>query len=75
MNLKWQWWLFSVAALSTVGAGVSILGEAIRIRTLNLDGWFTWGTLGLVVLNTGLCLLGQAIYLKVKINLKEQLKK
>ena len=69
MNLKWQWWLCSVASLSTIGAGISIVGEAIRIRTLEMDGWFVWGTLGLVVLNTGLCLLGQAIYLKVKIKL------
>ncbi|MGC6479873.1 MAG: hypothetical protein ACON42_05800 [Flavobacteriaceae bacterium] len=66
MNLKVQWWIFSVTSLLLVGAGISILGEAIRLRTLGESGWFSWGTAGLVVLNSGLSLLGHAVFLKVK---------
>ena len=71
MNLKWQWLLYSVAALITVGLGVSVIGEAIRLRTLDLEGWFLWGTLGLILFNSGLSLLGQAVYLKVQLKLKK----
>lgn len=66
MNLKWQWWVYSVGSLITVGTGISVLGEAIRLRTLEAEGWFAWGTLGLILFNTGLSLLGQAVYLKIK---------
>lgn len=71
MNLKWQWLLCSVAALITVGLGVSVIGEAIRLRTLDIEGWFLWGTLGLILFNSGLSLLGQAVYLKVQLKLKK----
>ena len=60
-----KWFVFSVAALTTVGFGISLLGEAI-IAKLEQRSWFLLGTLALVVINTGLSLLGRAVIERIK---------
>ena len=51
------WWLVKgVGGLLAIGAGLSVFGEAL-IRKLNGDGWFWIGTLSLVLVNFGLCLM------------------
>jgi hypothetical protein len=48
--------------------GLSLLGEAI-IRKYTLDQrWVLWGTVALVVTQSGFCLLGRAVIEKIKIN-------
>jgi len=66
MDLKW--YLVSITGLMFIGSGLCIFGEAI-IQKINNNSYFWWGTLSLVVFNTGICLVGHAIYLK-KINHK-----
>jgi hypothetical protein len=53
---KVLWLVKGVAGLLAIGAGLSVFGEAL-IRKLNGDGWFWIGTLSLVLVNFGLCLM------------------
>jgi hypothetical protein len=48
------------------GFGLSLLGEAIIHKYNDSDYWIVTGTAALVVTNSGLCLFGQAIIIKVK---------
>ncbi len=60
-----MWLVFSIAGLILIGAGVSVVGEAI-IRKAAGDPWFVMGTLGLVVLNAGVSVFGQAVVVRVR---------
>ena len=60
-----KWFIYSVVALTTVGLGISLLGEAI-IAKLEQRSWFMLGTLALGVINTGLSLLGRAVIERIK---------
>ena len=62
MNLKW--YLFSISGLIFVGAGLCIFGEAI-IQKINHNNYFWYGTLSLVVFNTGISLIGNAIHIRL----------
>ena len=53
---KVLWLTKGIAGLLCVGLGMSVFGEALS-RKINGDGWFWIGTLSLVVLNFGLCLM------------------
>jgi len=48
------------------GFGLSLLGEAILLKYNQSDYWIAGGTLALMVTNSGLCLFGQAIIVKIK---------
>jgi uncharacterized membrane protein HdeD (DUF308 family) len=58
LNKKWFW--FAVLGLVLVGAGLSVVGEAIIAKT-NHEAWFLFGTLGLILVNSGLCFFGTAV--------------
>jgi hypothetical protein len=49
------------------GMGLSFLGEAIIQKYTQSQSWILWGTVALVITNSGLCLLGQAVIEKIKI--------
>jgi hypothetical protein len=55
-----KWSLYSVVALLLVGTGFSITGNAIIAKSRG-RGWFWQGTLGLIVFNAGLAVLGEAV--------------
>ena len=65
MQLRTLWLVYSVLGLLLVGAGVSIVGEAV-VRKAAAEPWFMMGTLGLVVLNSGVSVFGQAIVYRVQ---------
>tara|TARA_Y100001980_G_C14525462_1_gene300950 strand:- start:169 stop:333 length:165 start_codon:yes stop_codon:yes gene_type:complete len=54
-----------------VGFGLSLFGEAVIIKYKNNGNWFLWGTISLIVINSGLCFIGQAIIEKIKGNSKK----
>ena len=64
-----RWLTFAIGGLLCFGFGLSLLGEAILQRTTGADfwTWAAWGTLALVVTNSGLCLFGQAVIERVKL--------
>ena len=68
------WRYLAPSALATIGFGVSIVGYAVELRTLEAGfwPWFLWGTLGLVVLNSGVAMFGEAVKHRVLFELHEQ---
>ena len=58
-----QWSRLSVLGLLLVGTGASIVGHAACLKGTRKGffGWFFLGTLGLIVLNAGVALFGDAV--------------
>ncbi|MEK9530812.1 MAG: hypothetical protein VWZ86_05035 [Flavobacteriaceae bacterium] len=60
-----RWWLYSVGGLLLIGAGLSILGEAIIAKSRG-EAWFLVGTLAIILVNTGICLVAGAVIVRLK---------
>jgi len=56
--------------MSLLGFGISIIGDAIMIRTLGAEfsDWFFEGLIGLIVFNSGIGLFGKAVILRIQLN-------
>lgn len=59
MNDRAKWLLISVIALCCTAAGLCICIDAGLLKFAGKN-WFLQGTLGLVVFNTGICLVAFA---------------
>jgi hypothetical protein len=62
-NLKGKWLFHSILGLLLFGFGLSLVGEAI-IAKMTTSGdlwWVVYGTLALIVTNSGLCVFGQGV--------------
>lgn len=69
-KLRNSWLIFAISGLILVGLGLSIVGEAIILKSTQ-QAFFVVGTLGLIAFNAGLSIFGQAVifryrYLKAK---------
>lgn len=53
---KILWLTKGIAGLLCVGFGLSLFGEALS-RKISGEGWFWIGTLSLIAINFGLCLM------------------
>ncbi|MFL2595074.1 MAG: hypothetical protein ACJ0P9_00045 [Flavobacteriaceae bacterium] len=62
-NLRKKWFWYAVIGLVLVGAGISVVGEAIIAKS-NDEAWFLFGTFGLILVNLGLCFFGTAVGLR-----------
>ena len=49
-------YLISVLGILIFSAGLCVLGESI-IKKINEQNWFLTGTIALILINTGLCLM------------------
>ena len=65
--MKLKWLIYSIIGLLLFGFGLSLLGEAILLKNNN-EPFFWFGTLALVVINSGLCFFGNAIIFKIKLD-------
>lgn len=65
MSRRFKWLVVSVFALLLIGAGVSVIGEAI-IRKIFGEPYFWLGTFGLVLLNSGICLVAEAAIMRIE---------
>ena len=65
--MKLKWLTYSIIGLLLFGFGLSLLGEAILLKNNN-EPFFWFGTLALVVINSGLCFFGNAIIFKIKLD-------
>ena len=65
--MKIKWLAFSISGLVLFGFGLSLLGEAIILKYEN-NPFFWFGTLALVVVNSGLCLFGNAIRYRLQMD-------
>ena len=59
-----RWWLYSVGGLLLIGAGLSILGEAIIAKSRG-EAWFLVGTLAIILVNTGICLVAGEVIVRL----------
>lgn len=57
------WRLLAPLGLGVIGLGASLLGHSIGLKVggASFWSWFLWGTLSLVVLNSGVALFGEAV--------------
>ena len=62
-SLRKKWFWFAVLGLALVGAGLSVLGEAIIAKSVG-EAWFLLGSIGLILVNSGLCFFGTAVGLR-----------
>ena len=62
--MKSKWLGFSISGLIFFGFGLSLLGEAIILK-YNNEPFFWDGTFALVVINSGLCLFGNAVRYRI----------
>jgi hypothetical protein len=66
MSNKNKWLILSISGLLLIGFGLSLLGESIIKKYENHPNWFYWGTLALVVFNSGICIVIKASSIKSK---------
>lgn len=64
-SLRTAWLVYSIGGLILIGAGVSLVGEAIIFKGAGKP-WFWMGTAGLVVLNSGVSIFGQGVIYRVR---------
>ncbi len=62
---SFRWWLYSIGGLSLIGAGLSFLGEAVIAKSMD-EAWFLTGTLALILVNTGICLVAGAVIVRLR---------
>lgn len=67
-TLKYKWLFYAISGLLLIGFGLSLFGEAAYLKhtTDQTWEWISLGTLSLIVFNSGICLFGQAIIYRVK---------
>ncbi len=70
-DLTRKWLIFSISGLILIGAGVSVVGQAI-IAKAGGSPWFLMGTMGLVILNAGVSVFGQGVVYRVLITREER---
>ncbi|WKN46362.1 hypothetical protein P0M28_18015 [Tunicatimonas pelagia] len=59
------WLLSAVGGLVLIGLGLSLFGEAV-IAKYEQRAWFWFGTLSLIVVNSGVSLVGQSVVYRIK---------
>tara|TARA_S200000501_G_scaffold265575_1_gene249284 strand:+ start:6427 stop:6642 length:216 start_codon:yes stop_codon:yes gene_type:complete len=69
--MRRKWLLYSVGGLSTIGFGLSLLGEAIQYKIQQDQWWILLGTMALVVTNSGICFVAKATIIKIKIKQRQ----
>ena len=61
--MNYRWYFFSIIGLLLIGLGLCVFGEAL-IQKINRESYFILGTLSLVIFITGICFVGEAIFIR-----------
>ena len=64
--MRRKWLIYSITGLLLCGFGLSLLGEAILLKFIKDFNWFYLGSIALVVFNSGICFVGKAILIRLK---------
>ena len=77
MSLYTKWLFSAVGGLALIGFGLSVFSEAANLKHTNAPflRWFLLGSYSLIMINGGLCVFGQAIIFKMKMENKKLIKK
>lgn len=77
MSLYTKWLFSAIGGLILIGFGLSIFSEATNLKHTNSPflRWFLLGSYSLIMINGGLCVFGQAIIFKVRMENKKLIKK
>ncbi|MFN3951412.1 MAG: hypothetical protein ACK4KT_03300 [Thermaurantimonas sp.] len=68
-KLKKKWLRFAISGLVLNGFGLSLLGEAIIIKSAGESMWWIpIGTLALICINAGISLVGTAVKYRVHLD-------
>lgn len=72
-----KWMIYAPLGLIFIGAGLSMVTEASFLKQSDVPfwDWFAFGTLSLVIFNTGICIFGQAIIFRIKYEILNKQKK
>lgn len=70
MSTRTKWLLLAPSSLALIGAGLCVLSEAGNAKHTGapMQQWFLWGTYGLILVNGGLSLFGQAVRFRVQLD-------
>ena len=70
MSTRTKWLILAPLSLVLIGAGLCILTEAAWAKHTGAPfrQWFWWGTYGLIFINGGLSLFGQAVRFRVQLD-------
>jgi|TARA_B100000768_G_scaffold181680_1_gene205751 hypothetical protein len=58
-----KWFLLSLTGIISFSSGLCIFGEALNLKNTE-QAWFLFGTLSLILINAGVCLMIGANYKK-----------
>ncbi len=68
-KLKKKWLTFAISGLMLNGFGLSLLGEAILVKSAGESiWWIPLGTLALIFINSGISLVGTSIKYRVHLD-------
>jgi hypothetical protein len=67
-DFRIKWLFFSITGLILTGMGLSMVADAAitRFEGATTQSWVLYGTLALIVFNTGLCFVGQGVVYRTK---------
>lgn len=70
MSTRTKWLMLAPLSLMLVGAGLCVLSEAAWAKHSDAPfrQWFLWGTYGLILVNGGLSLFGQAVRYRAQLD-------
>lgn len=62
-NDFYKWLAEAIGGLILIGFGLSLFGQSViyKSRGDSVKKWFWWGTLSLIVINSGICVFGDAV--------------
>ena len=69
-------WLFeAVGGLILIGFGFSLFGQSViyKSRGESVRKWFLWGTISLIVVNSGICVFGDAVKKRMRYETEQNL--
>jgi hypothetical protein len=68
MDSEFYRWLFeAVAGLILIGFGLSLFGQSViyKSKGKKVIKWFLWGTLSLIIVNAGVCVLVDSVKYRI----------
>lgn len=70
MTTRTKWLLLAPISLALIGAGLCVVSEAGYAKHTGAPfrQWFLWGAYGLILVNGGLSLFGQAVRFRVQLD-------